>query len=316
MFFSDTINVTSYNDQQEQLKKLNADWLALRQSREYRTGLVLNEIIRDVKNMRIYDLLSAIRRWKRGQKTKAIRSLQKNLIAQRAFVSTESNYFSQERIAIYTAIFGTYDKINIPYCRPDNCDYYIFTDQDINRYSNVWKKKEINLSELDGLSNAQKNRYLKMHPHKLFPDYNYSIYVDGNVLIINDLTEYVNRLNDIGIGLHTHDARSCVYEELEAIAKSKRETTENIKAHIEHLHDQKMPINYGLLQCNVIVREHHNKICVNVMEQWWDEYIRYTKRDQVSLPYVLYKSGIKVKDVGMLGANIYINPSFRVLSHQ
>lgn len=316
MFYSDKVDVRIYTELMEQQKRLNADWLSLRQSREYKLGLVLNEVVRDVKGFHFSDLRSSVNRWMRGSKTKKMRSSQDALEKQTSANDSMPDYFSEERVAIYTAIFGPYDKVAEPYCRPDNCDYYIFTDQKVNNDSSAWIKRAAELPELDGLSNAQKNRYLKMHPHKLFPDYKYSIYVDGNVLIISDLTEYVNKLNTIGLGLHTHDARSCAYAELAAIEKSKRETSESVKRHREHLKAAKMPKNYGLLQCNVIAREHHNKTCISIMEQWWEEYMQYTKRDQVSLPYVLYKQNIRVKEVGVLGTNVYTNPSFRILTHK
>ena len=36
-------------------------------------------------------------------------------------------YFSDKKIAVYTALFGQYDTIKEPCIHPDNIDYYIFT---------------------------------------------------------------------------------------------------------------------------------------------------------------------------------------------
>ena len=77
-----------------------------------------------------------------------------------------------------------------------------------------------------------------------------------------------------------------------------------------------MPKNYGLLQCNLIVREHNNETCIKIMQDWWQEFKNYSKRDQISLPHVLYKNNIKIENVGILGNNIYPNPSFRILTHK
>ena len=33
------------------------------------------------------------------------------------------------------------------------------------------------------------------------------------------------------------------------------------------------------------------------MEEWWDEYIKFSKRDQLSLPYVMWKNGYSFNDV-------------------
>ena len=36
------------------------------------------------------------------------------------------------------------------------------------------------------------------------------------------------------------------------------------------------------------------------MEDWWKEIEKYSNRDQVSLPYVLWKNGYQIGDVGTL----------------
>ena len=40
----------------------------------------------------------------------------------------EVDYFSEDRIAIYTCIIGAYDEILEPVFIPDNCDFYLITD--------------------------------------------------------------------------------------------------------------------------------------------------------------------------------------------
>ena len=40
------------------------------------------------------------------------------------------------------------------------------------------------------------NRYLKINANKFLPSiYNFSIYIDGNIVIINDINELLNKLN-------------------------------------------------------------------------------------------------------------------------
>lgn len=310
MFYSDKLDENVYSDLMEQIKKVNLDWLDLRTSRQYKLGLVFNEVTTDISHLNLCALAKSIKRWTRGAKSKRIQSKEK----QRLKFETKPNYFSHERIAIYTAVFGPYDQVPEPYCKPDNCDFFIFTDQKDSIRDSVWNKIE-SPDEIKGYSNAQKNRYLKMHPHELFSEYKYSIYIDGNVQIVTDLTEYINILGSSGLGTHLHDSRNCIFLELETIIATGRENRENAKKHLLYIKESGIPEAYGLLQCNVIVREHDNPICVSIMENWWNEYQTYTKRDQISLPHVLYLKGIKIDEVGVLGNNIYRNPSFRVLNH-
>ena len=166
------------------------------------------------------------------------------------------------------------------------------------------------------MSNIDKNRFVKMFPNLFFKEYKYSIYVDGNVQILTDLTEYINKIDsEIGIGIHKHHLRDCVYDELIAITKMNKKNRVMAKEYKKKLDNNNMPKNYGLLQCNIIAREHSNKVCQKIMKEWWNEFESGIKRDQVSLPYVLYRNNITVDSVGTLGNNVYNNPSFRIINH-
>lgn len=231
-----------------------------------------------------------------------------------------SNYFLDERIAIYTCITGGYDTVVEPLFVPDNCDYYAITDFELPPNSK-WKRIDISKIEIEDLddikySPALLNRYFKMFPQKVFSDYKYSIYVDGNIRICTDMTEYVNRISDVGVSTFCHSQRCCVFEEAMACIAMGKETKKNIEHHIRHLEDAGMPHDYGMAQCSVIVREHNSAQCVRLMEDWWKEYVAYAKRDQLSFPFVMYKHGIEMERITTLGANIYKNNSFEIIAHK
>lgn len=301
----------TYTNLIDEIKLINGQWLEIRNSSDYKIGMVLNKSKDCIKRLKFKEYKVLLSRWINGHKS---RKIKRKEIKNGHSVKETGNYFLNERIAIYTSIYGNYDNIIEPYFIPDNCDFYIFTDQSLNRENSIWIKKSVEFPSK--LSNVEKNRYVKMNPHKLFKDYKYSIYIDGNVQIVSDLTEYIHMLNEIGIGIHGHNLRNCVYDELKAVKKLKKISPQNAKRHEEYLRNNNMPKNYGLLQCNVIVREHHNKICKKIMNEWWEEFLKYPYRDQISLPYVLYKNNIPVYKVSTLGDNIYTNPSFRVILHK
>ena len=56
-------------------------------------------------------------------------------------------------------------------------------------------------------------------------------------------------------------------------------------------------------------------MCKGLMEQWWGEFVKYCKRDQISFPYVMFKNGLSMNDIVTLGSNVYKNPSFRITTH-
>lgn len=300
-----------YTNHMESIKALNYDWICLRKSPQYKIGMVIFEILRDLKKKKIGMLFHQLKKWSRAKKFKnRILACPNNAVK-----SKSPNYFSNDRIVVYTGIFGGYDKVIEPFVRPDNIDYVLITDDlDRDDTNSAWKNMHLP-GEYKELSNIEKNRFVKMNPHRLFPNYKYSIYIDGNIQVMTDLTEYVNKIANSGIGVHLHASRNCVYDEIDQIRKQKRDTIQSLEKHKAYLESAGMPKNYGLCQCNVIAREHMNIKCIKVMEQWWSEFQIYSKRDQVSFPHVLYMNGIEISEVATLGSDFYSNPSFRICSH-
>ena len=228
----------------------------------------------------------------------------------------DTNYFFNERIAVYTCITGGYDKLIEPLVKPDNIDYYAVTDFDIPKDS-LWKRMDIDsISEIKDLSNTLKNRYVKMNPHKIFTDYNYSVYVDGNIKIYTDFTEHINRISKYGFAHFKHSRRKSSYEEADACKLLRKVDDDSIDKYVKKLKEENFPDNYGMLECSILARKHSNENCVNIMEQWWEEFKNNVKRDQIILPYILYKNNIKVDDVATLGSNIDEELSFEVIKHK
>ena len=227
-----------------------------------------------------------------------------------------ANYFSEHRIAVYTCVIGAYDQIDEPRCKPDNIDYYIITDQPLSSES-MWHFLDVShmKEELSNLTPIEQNRWYKMHPHLLFPDYDYSIYLDGNITPVTDLTEFVNRVGSSAIATHRHYIRDCVYQEAKAVLQSGKDNKENIRQHLLFLEEQGMPKEYGLADCSVIARKHHEASCVTLMKQWWKEFLLHSRRDQLSFPYVLFKNNLPTIDLMTLGPNRIFNDALNIKMH-
>ena len=225
------------------------------------------------------------------------------------------DYITNHRIAVYTSMFGAYDRLKEPIIKPDNIDYYIITDQKISLNS-LWKRidpDKVIPSEIT--SPIERNRYTKMLPHKIFTDYDYSIYIDGNVFVTSDISILIKSLDDFPIAMHRHKNRNCVYEEIKACIAKGKDNTDRLKRHQELLLKNGVPHNNGLLEATVIARKHFDEQCIVLMENWWDEFLEYSKRDQISLIDCLWKSNIDINMVAQLGNNILDNNNFVIIPH-
>jgi lipopolysaccharide biosynthesis glycosyltransferase len=205
---------------------------------------------------------------------------------------------------IYTCIVQGYDELMQPYYIAADWDYVCFTDD-----PDLISQGNVGVWEIRPMSNTQSsatrtNRWCKMHPHVLFPEYEESIYVDGN---INILSDYIfNQITKRGarVLLPEHFARNCIYKEIETLLRSRRISSEDksvLVTHRQFLEQEGFPEEFGLSENNLIYRRHHDDSIVKLMRAWWDMYGKYSSRDQTVLAYVFWKNELSLR------AHMFVN---------
>lgn len=223
------------------------------------------------------------------------------------------------RVAVYTCIFGDYDTVKEPLYTSPGCDYFIITDQAVSKDS-IWKKidpSRINeLIEINDL--GMKNRWVKMHPFKLFGEYDYAIYVDGCVRIVADLLPWVMSMNDNEcLGIHEHPFRTSINIEAKAVIKmNKCNDIEKLKEQLKEYAQDGFATQWPLLEATVLVSNLASKRCKSIYNLWWIHLNKYVHRDQICLPYVLWKLNINHSEIKILGNNILINPRIIICRHR
>ncbi len=219
------------------------------------------------------------------------------------------------RTAVYTSIFGQYDSICMPQAEAGRMDYYFISDekkQDIDGYIWIDAKKVIPETIT---SPIKRNRYVKMHPHLLFPEYDYSIYVDGNIEIKQDISSFI-RESRSGISVFMHPRRDCIFYEAVTIVNFKRVPADDVNKQMERYIKEGMPLHYGLPEMPVIAREHNKPACRKIMDEWWNEFDRGAQRDQLSFMYVMWKNGMGLDDLSSLGSDFRKSEHLEVKAHQ
>ena len=227
----------------------------------------------------------------------------------------ESNDFDAQlptgnpRIIAYTCITGNYDCPQPPLINPDGITYRTFTDANI----------PTKIAERCGHDPILTNRYLKFHPHELFNDeYDYAIYLDGNIRSISDLRQLIPAVSQkTGLALHRHRSRDDLYNEAEVCVLEQRGDPQKINQQITRYRSDGFPKAFGLYECSVIVSDLKNSTASKLLDDWWQEFQETgSKRDQLALPYVIWKNGYEFNDVSTLGNNVYKNPLFRITRHR
>lgn len=228
-----------------------------------------------------------------------------------------SSEYYKKRIAVYTCVVGGYDKVSDPTIINENIDYFIFSDHNIQ--SRIWNQISIPSKLLELGNNTLINRYLKFHPQELFDGYDYVIYVDGNVQVSSDITPLLKYTeNRLGVAFHSHGYRDSIYDEVEVLIKVvKRGDPDKLTKQIAGYRQEGFPDNYGLPEATIILTDLSNNMAITFFTQWWEEFLKsQSLRDQIALPYVLWKNGIATSEVTLLGNNLRNSSKFMVATHK
>jgi hypothetical protein len=190
------------------------------------------------------------------------------------------------KIVLYTTIIGNYDILKEVKFPEKNIDYLCFTD--LNITSKTWKI--MNTDDVK-LNKDRKSRYYKIMPHLFLNDYEISIYVDGSINVIGNIEEFVyENLKDYDFYACKHPTRQCIYDEAKAIVCRKLDEPSIINSQIKKYKEYGFPANFGLTANGLLLRRHNSIECIKIQEQWWEEFLNNSKRDQMSLMYIFWKN--------------------------
>lgn len=189
---------------------------------------------------------------------------------------------------VYTAITNGHAQLS---ARPDvpDTDFVCYSDVPIDRSD--WQVRPIE-------SAPQLSPRMRAKFHKVFPpiDYEWSVWVDGSyVLRVDDNAR--NLMDDLvqrspsGFGLHRHSDRDCLFDEaVHSMELPKcRDEVRTIQEQALHYAVTGHPRNWGLWAAGLMCRRRDQRITA-IMDSWWNELMRWSWRDQISLSYVLHKA--------------------------
>lgn len=211
---------------------------------------------------------------------------------------------------IYTAIFGGYDELRDPPPAPAGVEYVCFTD-DRSLRSEHWQVKVRRPRYPDPRLAA---KWFKMNPHRALPGYRRSIWVDGGIQLSGSgfAGEVLRYLPASGLALFPHPARTSVAQEVQELVRLGRFAGQPFREQLAHYRAMGFPDDSGLYAGTIVVRDHASREIRRLGRLWMAENLRWTFRDQLSLPYVLWKLGITP---GVVPYDLWDNPLFTMVAH-
>lgn len=180
---------------------------------------------------------------------------------------------------IYTVITNNYDTPN-PVKKLNGFDYILFTDN-----------KDLTAQGWDIRYTDKEQRHLKLYPFDELKDYDASIYVDGNIAILGNISHFITSANSDFI-TYKHPIRDCfIKEHYECIKRNKAEPELIREQLIYNINKGLMP-EQGMYQTGVMYRKHTDDVKAFCAD-WLNELKKFTHRDQLSIMTAVFNTGFK-----------------------
>lgn len=184
---------------------------------------------------------------------------------------------------IYTAIFGDTDFLKEPLKTTPGFEYVCYTD---NPYltSKTWDIEVVGAGDPKKLS-----RYVKIPNH--FKEYDLSLYIDATFTIKRTIDLFALNKRD-GIWLNSHPQRQCLYEEAQVVIDKGLDDPQTVINQISRYKAEGLPEQNGLYRCGIMVRNPKDERVTEMCDLWWQEVENGSWRDQISMPYACWKTGV------------------------
>jgi hypothetical protein len=187
---------------------------------------------------------------------------------------------------IYTAITAGKDQLRNPVCRIPGVSYVCFTDTP-HLYASAWQVRPINWTHADPTRMAKRPKLL---PHRYLQEFDWSLWIDANFEIVDDLAPFIrDHLEQGPFHALRQFQRSCAYEVVDACIKYKKDDPAILRAQAGRYRELGMPVGLPVAACGVMLRHHNAPAVARTMELWWNELENGSRRDQLSLPFVLWR---------------------------
>lgn len=203
---------------------------------------------------------------------------------------------STPRIAVVTAMTGGKDQMVDPGVAGTDADFIAFTDAPQPGLER-WKVQPIPTWSSDPVfAHRRHARAIKVLATMFLPEYEFVIWHDAHCDLRVVPEVLVNRFLEqpkADIAAFRHTKRQCAYDEARRVIWKDLDSYPVVKAQVRFMRKAGFPAEAGLFETPLIIRR--NCSAVRSLElAWWDQIARYSSRDQISLPYASWKTGVAI----------------------
>ncbi len=217
------------------------------------------------------------------------------------------------KITFFSCATGGYD-VPLPYEGLVQDAQYVFYGDKVPARAWNWTGKPLEFASTGATRTA---RVHKAQPHKLLPDTDIAVWVDGNVIANGNIAELIDKVvaADAGFGVVPHPYRTSAYQEAELLIKLSRDEPEVINRQIARYKAESMSADAGLTETNFLIMDIRRPEVRKALDIWCEELSQGSFRDQLSFDYAVWKAGAKKVDLISDGLTVRANSKFSYFPH-
>ena len=198
------------------------------------------------------------------------------------------------KIAVITSICGNKESLSNPTVVHSDVDYYAFVDIK-NPKATVWKQlSPYHFSNDKKYSNRRNAKIFKVLPELFIHDYDYYFWVDASHDLIASPQDIAKKYtsDDQPFAVFQHLQRNCIYKEALILKKLRYDYKDLITKEMKYFKSYGYPKENGLYELSAFVKKRTHQSTLASLK-WWEYLSRYSSRDQISFPFVLWECKIK-----------------------
>jgi len=200
------------------------------------------------------------------------------------------------RRAVFTAVFGGYEELSVqPVAAGSSIPFICFTD-DPDLKSESWDVRVVEpLFPLDAIRSA---RAVKIRMPGELEEFDETLWIDNSVQLTQDPNAILDEwLAEDDIAMPRHSYRRNVMAEFDQVGVFGYDDPSRIYEQLIHYSELNPEVLLEAPYWTALVARRRTDEVRAAMSLWMDHVLRYSRRDQLSINYILNSSGLSVRAI-------------------
>jgi hypothetical protein len=223
------------------------------------------------------------------------------------------------KVIVYSCVTAGYDDITQTLLSSaptpeENVTFVLFTDNPPVGDTGVWGLRPLTWNH--AICPRRSARYHKCMTHKVLPEHDYSVWVDGSQIFkgIKVWEDLLRPQVDAKCDLATfkHPLRQCVYQEEKACERHRKDNVVVMRDQMLRYKAAGYPVYHGMVETACVIRANTSAIHA-FNSAWWSEISSDSFRDQLSFNYTCWTLQ---QEYGQIPGHREKSPFFNFVSHK